>query len=90
MRTIQPWVSGGTQVKTDQNGIGVRTIGTGVAVLTDAMIIRDTTIGIQATVVTDGGTTEVDIDENAGQGRGRRGHNPGIGIAEDSDGLGRE
>jgi len=93
VRIIQPWASGGTGTKTNLNEIGVGMIGTGVAGQTDAMIARDTMTGIQVTVVVGEmtGTTEVDTDETAGQDPGRRGgHDPGIGITEDGEGLGRE
>ena len=93
MRTIRPWASGGTGIKTDANEIGATTTGTGVADLTDAMTVRDMMIGIQGTAVTGGGMTgtiEVDSDETAGRGPGRRSdRDPGIGIMEGGGGLGR-
>jgi len=93
VRTTQPWASGGTEVKTDPNGIGVTMIGMEVAGLTDAMTVRDTMTGIQDIAVTDGGmigmTEVVDTDETAGQGPHppEGGRDPGIGTTEDGDGL---
>jgi len=85
VRTIQSWASGGVEVKTDPNEIGVMTIGMGVAGLTDAMT------WIQDIVVTGGGmigTTEVGTGETVGQGPGppEGGRDPRIGTTEDGDG----
>ena len=87
MQIIQSWASGGAGTRSDPNEIGVTTIGTKVADLTDAMTVRDTMPGIQVIVVVGGGTTEmieVGTDGIARQGRGPQGdRDPGIGITED-------
>ena len=78
-------------IKTDPNEIGVTTIGTEVAGLTDVTIVQNTMTGIQNIVVTGGGMAEMaeaDIEETVGQGRGPPGGpDPGRGITGDGDGL---
>ena len=92
MQTIQPWASGGMQIKTGPNEIGVTTIGTEVTGLTDATIVQNTMTGIRDIVVTGGGMTgmtEADIKETVGQGRGppEGGPDLGKGVMGDGDGL---
>ena len=92
VQTIQSWASGGTQVKTGQKEIGAMTIGTEVADLTDATIVRNTMTGVQNIVVVGGemtGMTEADTEETVGQGQGppEGGPDPGRGIMGDGNGL---
>ena len=96
MRTIQPWVFGGTEIKTNPDETGVTVIRTGAADQTRAMTVWSTKTEIQGIVATGGGTaagmTELDTDETVGRSLGHQGggRGPRMWITEDGDGLGKE